>query len=328
MMDYTDRYFRYMMRAITQCAVLYTEMKMDASICYGNTEHELAFHTCERPLVLQIASDDRKLLMQALKRAEEYPYDAYNLNVGCPSARAQQRNIGACQMENPLRVARLVENMRAITNKPISVKHRIGIQGKDSYRDLKNFVHSITQSGVQHIIVHARVALLNGISPRSNRSIPPLRYRDVYQLKQDFPELQIEINGGISSLDEIHCHLRYVDRVMLGRSAYRNPMLLLALEQEYCRPDFSVTRKEVVQRFCEYVENNTLHVPLQVVQRHMMGLFSHKPGAKQWRILLSSRKLSFQKISEYADLLEHYSLSDQKDMEHINEGETLGIHQE
>lgn len=225
MMDYTDRHFRYLMRQLTRRTVLYTEMVTSAAILHGDRQRLLGFSVIEKPLVLQIGGDNPADLAECCRIAEDMGYDGVNLNVGCPSSRVQDGHFGACLMAKPEQVAACVTAMQAATALPISVKHRIGIDDCDRYEDLANFVRIVSAGGCEWFTVHARKAWLKGLNPKENRTIPPLRYGDVYRLKQDFPHLGIEINGGILTLAEAQEHLQQVDAVMIGRAAYDNPYL-------------------------------------------------------------------------------------------------------
>ena len=217
MMDRTDRHFRYFMRQITRRTLLYTEMVTAAAILHGDQDALLGFSPVEKPLVLQVGGDDPQALARCTHIAEQRGYDAINLNVGCPSPRVQTGNFGACLMTQPQRVADCVAAMGQAATLPISVKHRIGVDQCDRYEDMAHFVHLVAEAGCQHFTVHARKAWLQGLSPKENRQIPPLRYDDVHRLKQDFPDLAIEINGGFSTLEQVQTQLQQVDAVMIGR---------------------------------------------------------------------------------------------------------------
>ena len=225
MMDRTDRHFRYFMRQITKKTLLYTEMVTSAAIIYGvckqndavKRDRLLGFSLEEKPLVLQLGGDDPHDLAVCARVAEDMGYDEVNLNVGCPSDRVQNGNFGACLMAQPQRVADCVAAMMDAVSIPITVKHRIGIDQRDRYEDLVNFVQTVSQTGCVRFTVHARKAWLQGLSPKDNRTIPPLRYDDVHRLKQDFPHLWVEINGGFTQLKQVHLHLNAVDAVMIGR---------------------------------------------------------------------------------------------------------------
>ena len=292
MMDRTDRHFRYFMRQITQRTLLYTEMVTSAAIIHGDRNQLLGFSPAEKPLVLQVGGDRPQELVYCAQIAAEMGYDEINLNVGCPSSRVQNGNFGACLMAQPERVAEAIAAMQQAVNIPVTVKHRIGIDDRDSYEDLVNFVQIVSQQGgCQRFSVHARKAWLQGLSPKENRTVPPLRYHDVYRLKQDFPHLWIEINGGITSLSQAQQQLQQVDSVMIGRAAYDNPYLFATADQvifgEQDR-DIPPTRHQIIERMLPYIDE-CLHqgVRLNSITRHLLHLFAGQPGTKAWKRYLS-----------------------------------------
>ncbi len=290
MMDKTDRHYRYFMRCITRSTLLYTEMITAAAIVHGDRDHLLGFDECERPLSLQLGGDDPGELARAVRIAESYGYDEYNLNVGCPSDRVQNGNFGACLMARPDHVRVLVDAMRSATDRPVTVKHRIGIDGRERYEEMVDFVRTVSRAGPARFTVHARIAVLGGLSPKENRSVPPLRYADVYRLKRDLPHLQIEINGHVSSIDEVDRHLRHVDGVMIGRAAYDNPWLFAGVDARYfgADPATRATRGQVIEQMIPYVEAwCRAGWPARSVLRHMLGLFAFQPGTRQFRRVLS-----------------------------------------
>lgn len=289
MMDWTDRHYRYFMRCLTKKTLLYTEMVTSKAILNGDKNWLLDFSEIENPLVLQVGGDNHKELAECAKIAEDWGYDEINLNVGCPSDRVQQGNFGACLMATPELVAECVSAMINSTKIPVTVKHRIGIDNMQSYEELSNFVRIVSKAGCKRFVVHARIAILKGLSPRENRTVPPLKYDYVYQLKKDFPNLIIEINGGIKTLDEVKEHLNYTDGVMLGRIAYENPFifsqadnLIFGLKSEI------PTRRDVIELMIPYLET-CLKKGLSVnrVLIHMLGLFNNQNGAKVWKRYLS-----------------------------------------
>ena len=291
MMEWTDRHYRYAMRLLTKRTLLYTEMITAAAIIHGDRDRLLTFDPVERPLSLQLGGDDPSALARAVQIAESYGYDEFNLNVGCPSERVQTGNFGACLMAEPGRVAEIAAAMRAATNKPVTVKHRIGINGRESYAEMLEFVDTVAAAGVSRFTVHARIAVLGGLDPKQNRSVPPLRYSDVYRLKEERPQLWIEINGGVKTFSEIDEHLRHVDAVMLGRAAYETPYLFSEMDARY----FGSTapppsRAEVVESLLQYAAR--LEADGQSVRRltnHILGLFAGRPGARNWKRALSGR---------------------------------------
>ncbi|MEM9449598.1 MAG: tRNA dihydrouridine(20/20a) synthase DusA [Cyanobacteria bacterium P01_E01_bin.6] len=289
MMDRTDRHFRYFMRQITKRTLLYTEMVTSAAILHGDRDHLLGFSSDEKPLVLQVGGDSPNDLALCARIAEEMGYDEINLNVGCPSDRVQNGNFGACLMAKPQRVADCVAAMKAATSLPVSIKHRIGIDECDRYEDMANFVETVATSGCRQFTVHARKAWLKGLSPKENRTVPPLRYGDVHRLKQDFPHLFIEINGGFCTLEEAQNQLLSVDAVMIGRAAYDNPYL-------FARADFDVfgaltqppNRHDIVEAMLPYIDRWTHEgLKLNKITRHMLQLFTGQPGSRIWKRMLT-----------------------------------------
>lgn len=255
MMDRTDRHYRYFMRQITRRTLLYTEMVTTAAILHGDQEQLLGFSPEEKPLVLQLGGDNPNHLATCAKIAEDMGYDQVNLNVGCPSDRVQNGNFGACLMAQPELVAKAVEAMQKVVNIPVTIKHRIGIDDQDKYEDMANFVRIVANAGCQHFSVHARKAWLQGLSPKENRTIPPLRYEEVHRLKQEFPQLFIEINGGFKTLTEVKDQLQFVDAVMIGRAAYDHPYLFATADQEiYGEKTPPLTRQEVIEAMYPYLE--------------------------------------------------------------------------
>ncbi len=292
MMEWTDRDYRYFMRRITKFTLLYTEMVTARAILFGDPDHLLSFHQDEHPLVLQLGGDDPDELAQAIAIAEHYNYDEYNLNVGCPSERVQSGNFGACLMADPGKVAELMSAMAGATDKPVTLKHRIGIEWQATYESMREFVDVVAATGISRFTVHARVAILGGLSPKQNRSVPPIRYGDVYRLKRERQDLQIEINGQIRSLEDMAAHLSHVDAVMIGRAAYENPWMMSPVDQRFFGAPAppSASRHEVVERMIPYVQDlEDRGISPRRVFTHMLGLFSGVPGARRWRQGLSGR---------------------------------------
>ncbi len=289
MMEWSDRHYRFLMRQITRHTLLYTEMKTTGAVLHGDREKIVGFSPAEKPLVLQLGGDDPVEMAACAQIAEAWGYDEVNINVGCPSQRVQKGSFGACLMARPEVVAECVDKMRAVVKIPVTVKHRIGIDDLQCYEALANFVRIVASAGCDRFIVHARIALLQGLNPKQNRTVPPLRYEDVYRLKRDFPELIIEINGGIQTLEDMSAHLAHVDGVMVGRAAYQNPFLFATVDPLFYgasrRPP---TRREVVEAMIPYIEHWRERgvFPNRIV-RHMLGLFSHRRGNKAWKRYLS-----------------------------------------
>ena len=274
-MDWTDRHCRYFLRQVSTRARLYTEMITTGALIHGDVERHLAFSEEEHPLALQLGGSDPDELARCSKLGEAYGYDEINLNIGCPSERVQKGAFGACLMAEPRLVAECVEAIRNAVSLPVTVKHRIGINDIESYDFVRDFVASVSNAGCRTFIVHARNAVLKGLSPKENREIPPLKYDYVYRLKSEFPDLEIVINGGINTWAEITTHLAYVDGTMLGRAAYHNPWLLA---------DPGKSRPEVVRAMYEYAKQAE---SVRHVTRHMLGLYHGHRKARLWRRLLS-----------------------------------------
>ena len=289
MMDRTDRHYRYLMRQITKQTLLYTEMVTTPAIIYGERNKLLGFSPEEKPLVLQLGGDNPSQLAQCAKIAQDYGYDGVNLNVGCPSSRVQNGNFGACLMAQPQLVARAVTAMQEAVSIPVTVKHRIGIDNRDRYEDLRNFVKIVADAGCRNFTVHARKAWLQGLSPKENRDVPPLRYEDVYRLKQEFPHLFIEINGGITTLKQVNNFLKHVDAVMIGRAAYDNPYLFATVDRDiYDVNDAIPTRHQIVEAMLPYIDYWLgKDAKLNSITRHMLQLFAGQSGTKKWKRYLS-----------------------------------------
>ncbi len=285
MMDRTDRHFRYFMRQITRRTLLYTEMVTSPAIIHGDRDHLLGFSPDESPLALQVGGDDPKDLAICARIAEDMGYDEINLNVGCPSSRVQNGHFGACLMAQPDRVADCVAAMRGVVNIPVTVKHRIGIDHRDRYEDMADFVATVAAAGCQRFSVHARKAWLQGLSPKENRDVPPLRYEDVYRLKQDFPQLLIEINGGIQDISSAQQHLQQVDAVMIGRAAYDYPYRWGIGDRTFFGDHTQIlTRHEVVEAMLPYIDHWVDRgLKLNKITRHILTLFAGQPGSRAWK---------------------------------------------
>ena len=292
MMDWTDRHCRYFMRLLSRETLLYTEMVSTGALLRGERTRFLGHDPAEQPLALQLGGSDPAALAACAQLAEAAGYREVNLNVGCPSDRVQHNRIGACLMAEPELVADCLAAMRAAVAIPVTIKCRIGIDALDSDAYLARFVDTVaTRGGCTTFIVHARIALLQGLSPKQNREVPPLNYPRVYWLKQRFPELEIIINGGISDLDACERHLRQVDGVMLGREAYHNPWLLSTVDHRlFGRSDPATDRASVLEAYCNYAERQlAAGVALQHLSRHILGLFQGQPGGKRFRRHLSEQ---------------------------------------
>jgi tRNA-dihydrouridine synthase A len=284
MMDWTDRHCRYFMRLLTPNAFLYTEMVTAAAIHHGDYAALLEFDSAEHPVALQVGGSDPGLMAEAARRGGEFGYDEININVGCPSDRVQSGQFGACLMARPELVADCLRAMQAETDVPVTVKTRIGIDDEDSYAFLRRFVDLLAEAGCRQFIVHARVAILDGLSPKENRSVPPLNYEHVFRLKQDLPELQIVLNGGITTVEQVDEVLSRVDGVMIGRQAYHDPYFLAILEQHFNSRWRPPNRHAIVADMLPYIEKELARGErLGRITRHMLGLFAGQPGARAWR---------------------------------------------
>ena len=288
MLDWTTRHCRYFHRQFSQHALLYTEMVTSQAIIHAKYDH-LAFDPAENPVAIQLGGSDPEQLRHCAKLAEERGYVEINLNVGCPSDRVQNGMFGACLMAKADLVADCVTAMQSAVNIPVTVKTRIGIDELDSYEFLCDFVEKVKKTGCHELIVHARKAWLSGLSPKENREIPPLDYERVYQLKRDFPDLFISINGGIKTVEEMKAHLHHVDGVMVGREAYQNPSLLGVIDNALFDENTPIiTARQAVEKMLPYIEQQLSQgVYLNYITRHMLGTFQNCKGARQWRRYLS-----------------------------------------
>ncbi len=291
MMDWTDRHCRYFHRLLTSQTLLYTEMVTSAAIVFGDSERLLGFNNEEHPVALQIGGSDPVQLAEACKIVETFNYDEVNLNVGCPSDRVQSGMFGACLMAEPDRVADCVEAMAENLSVPVTVKTRIGIDELDSYQFLTDFVGKVAAKGCESFTIHARKAWLKGLSPKQNREVPELNYGRVYQLKKDFPQLEIILNGGVTTLQQIQTHLMRVDGVMIGRAAYQHPMLLTRIDEMFFNlPGSFVSGHQTIRAMYPYIEAQlALGIKLSSITRHLLGLFQGCPGAKLFRRHLSEQ---------------------------------------
>ena len=309
MMDWTDKHCRYFYRLISKNVQLYTEMITTKAILRGDKNRLLDFNDGENPLVLQLGGSDPKEMAECAIIAEDWGYDEVNINVGCPSDRVLSGSFGACLMKEPKLVAQCVEAMIERCGIPITVKHRIGIDDMESYDQLSDFVSLISQKGCQHFIVHARKAWLTGLSPKENRTIPPLNYPWVYQLKKDFPKLKFTINGGIETCQDIAGHLDQVDGVMLGRSIYHNPFLLEQIEVEIFKSkESTLDREHILRQYMSYIaEQSKLGVPVRSMSRHILGLYHGEANAKLFRRLLSGKVVGLDQLNDWLDFKKNSS---------------------
>ncbi len=290
MMEWTDRHFRYLVRLMTKHTRLYTEMLTAGALIHGDRERFLRFDESEHPIALQLGGSDPIEMAQSAKWGEQAGYDEININVGCPSDRVQAGRFGVCLMREPALIAECVTAMRNQVNIPITVKCRIGVDHDDSYDFLCHFVDSIKQAGCETLIVHARKAWLKGLNPKQNREVPKLDYQRIYQLKIDNPNMNIVINGGINTIEDIKLHLKHVDGVMIGRQAYKHPEFLLNVDKEIYGQANSKqpSMNDVIHEYAMYVEKNIKQgIPLKSMAKHILNLYQGIPGAKKWRRHLS-----------------------------------------
>ncbi|MDO8904634.1 tRNA dihydrouridine(20/20a) synthase DusA [Hydrogenophaga sp.] len=294
MMDWTDRHCRYFHRLLTKKTLLYTEMVTTGALMHGSVQRHLRFNEEEHPVALQLGGSDAVELAAAAKLGEQWGYDEINLNCGCPSDRVQRGAFGACLMAEPALVADGVKAMVDAVSVPVTVKHRIGIDKTESYAFVRDFVGTVSEAGCSVFMVHARNAWLQGLSPKENREVPPLRYELAYQLKRDFPQLTIGVNGGITTNEQIDMHLAHVDGVMVGREAYHHPWLMTSWDARFWGAAASeVTRDEVEEWMVAYMERAHAEdgCPWYAIARHMLGLRHGLRGARLWRQVWSDHRL-------------------------------------
>ena len=288
MMDCTDRHERYFLRLISKNVLLYTEMIVSEAIDRGDKKKLLSFNIKEKPVSLQLGGSSPKLLANASKLGEEFGYNEINLNLGCPSKKVQKNKFGACLIKEPNLVADCLTEMQAKTKLPVTVKTRIGYDNVEDYENLYNFINTLKSTGVKTFIVHARKAVLGNFTPKQNLNIPPLKYEMVYKLKKDFKDLEIIINGGITSTDQIKNHLIKTDGVMIGRSAYHSPYLLADIEKEIFNNQNILSRQEVIEQLVPYVKEEIKKgTRMNQIMRHTLGLFHGQTGSSFWKRYLS-----------------------------------------
>ena len=306
MMDCTDRHERYFLRLISKNVLLYTEMIVSEAIDRGDKKKLLSFNLKEKPVALQLGGSSPKLLASAAKIGEEFGYDEINLNLGCPSKKVQKNKFGACLIKEPKLVAECLSEMQTKTKLPVTVKTRIGYDDVDDYESLFNFINHLKSTGVKTFVIHARKAMLGKFTPKQNLNIPPLKYEMVYKLKKDFKDLEIIINGGISSTHEIKNHLNKVDGVMIGRSIYHSPYMLAEIEKEIFNNDNVLSREQVIEQLVPYVKNEIKNgTRMNQIMRHTLGLFHGKTGSSFWKKYLTKnmcvRDADVQKIDHIMD---------------------------
>jgi len=306
MMDCTDRHERYFLRLISRNVLLYTEMIVSDAIDRGDKKKLLSFNLNEKPVALQLGGSSPKLLAQSSKVGEEFGYDEINLNLGCPSKKVQKNKFGACLIKEPNLVADCLNEMQKTTKLPVTVKTRIGYDDVEDYESLYNFINLLKSTGVKTFIIHARKAILGKFTPKQNLNIPPLKYEMVYKIKEDFKDLEIVINGGISSPKEVKNHLKKIDGVMIGRSIYHSPYMLADIEKEIFNNKNVLSREEVIKELVKYVKQEIKQgTRLNQVMRHTLGLFHGQAGSSFWKRYLSEnmcvRNADVQKIDHIMD---------------------------
>ena len=310
MMDCTDRHERYFLRLISKHVLLYTEMVVSEAIDRGDKDKLLSFDLREKPVALQLGGSTPKLLANAAKIGEDYGYDEINLNLGCPSKKVQKNRFGACLIKEPNLVADCLSEMINATSLPVTVKTRIGYDDVEDYEHFFNFIKTLKETGVKTFIIHARKAMLGKFTPKQNLNIPPLKYDYVYNLKKDFPNEEIIINGGITSIEEIENHLKKTDGVMIGRAAYHTPYLLADIEKEIFKSEIIPSRQEVIENLIPYVKEELKKgTRLNQIMRHTLGLFHGQSGASHWKRYLSEnmcvRNADVQKIDHIMDKIKY-----------------------
>ena len=310
MMDCTDRHDRFFLRLISKNVMLYSEMVATKSALHGDRKKILSYSPEEKPLVLQVGGSDKKELSEVAKIAEDMGYDEININLGCPSKKVQKNKFGACLMKEPNLVADCLSKMRSTTKLPITIKTRIGYDSVEDYENFYNFISILKSTGVKTFIIHARKAMLGKFTPKQNLNIPPLKYDYVYRLKKDFPDEEIIINGGITSINEIKTHLNKTDGVMIGRAAYHTPYFLEEIENEIFGNDNVPSRQEVIENLIPYIKEEIKKgTRLNQIMRHTLGLFHGQTGASYWKRYLSEnmcvRDADVQKINHIMDKIKY-----------------------
>jgi len=313
MMDCTDRHERFFLRLISKNTLLYTEMVVSEAINRGDKKKLLEFNINEKPVALQIGGSSPKLLAEASKIGEDFGYDEINLNLGCPSKKVEKNKFGACLMKEPNLVADCLSNMQSATKLPVTIKTRIGYDNVEDYENFYNFISILKDTGVKTFIIHSRKAILGKFTPKQNLNIPPLKYDYVYNLKKDFPNEEIIINGGITSTEEIKSHLTKTDGVMIGRAAYHTPYLLAEIEKEIFNNDDIPSRQEVIENLIPYIrEEIKKGTRLNQIMRHTLGLFHGQAGASYWKRYLSEnmcvRDADVKKIDHIMDKIKYNNI--------------------
>ena len=316
MMDCTDRHDRYFLRLISKNVMLYSEMVATKSAIHGDRKKILGFREEEKPVALQVGGSDKNELAEVAKLAEQFGYDEININLGCPSKKVQKNSFGACLMKEPDLVAECINNMVNSCKIPVTAKTRIGVDEIEDFEYLNNFINKIKQSGCKTVILHARKALLKGLTPKQNLNIPKLNYKMVYEIKKANPELEIIINGGVSQTEEIKKHLEHCDGVMIGRAIYQNPYFLTDIEKEIFNTNEVPSREQIAKQIISYLEEEVkLGTKVNHVMRHTVGLYHGQPGSKDWKRYLSdnmmARDSDFQKAKHIMTIVQNNEKANQ-----------------
>ena len=316
MMDCTDRHDRFFLRLMSKNVMLYTEMVATKSAIHGDRKKILSYSSDEKPLALQVGGSNKEELAEVAKIAEDMGYDEININLGCPSKKVQKNMFGACLMKEPDLVAECISAMVNSCKIPVTAKTRIGFDNEERFEYLNNFIHKMKYAGAKTFILHARKAMLTGLSPKQNLNIPKLNYNMVYEIKKQNPELEIIINGGISKIDEINKHLRHCDGVMIGRSIYQNPYSLVEIEKEIFNTEINPTREQVAEQLLDYVGKEVkLGTKVNHIMRHTVGLYHGQIGSKDWKRYLSdnlmARESDFQKTKHIMTIVQNNEKANQ-----------------
>ena len=316
MMDCTDRHDRYFLRLISKNVMLYTEMVVTKAVLRGDKHKLLKFNNLEKPLALQVGGSDKKELAEVAKIAEDYGYDEVNINLGCPSKKVQKNSFGACLMKEPDLVSECLAEMKNSCNIPVTAKTRIGFDDTEEFDYLNMFINKMKSSGCKTIILHARKAILKGLTPKQNLNIPKLNYQMVYDIKKSNPDLEIIINGGITDTDQIKKHLNFCDGVMIGRAIYQNPYFLKDIENAIFKNSNISSREEIVKQILKYLEEEIkLGTKVNQVMRHTVGLYFGQPGSKEWKKYLSdnmmARDSDFQKSKHIMTIVQNNEKANQ-----------------
>jgi len=316
MMDCTDRHDRYFLRLISKNVMLYTEMVVTKAVLRGDKHKLLKFNNLEKPLALQVGGSDKKELAEVAKIAEDYGYDEVNINLGCPSKKVQKNSFGACLMKEPDLVSECLAEMKNSCNIPVTAKTRIGFDDTEEFDYLNMFINKMKSSGCKTIILHARKAILKGLTPKQNLNIPKLNYQMVYDIKKSNPDLEIIINGGITDTDQIQKHLNFCDGVMIGRAIYQNPYFLKDIENVIFKNSNILSREEIVKHILKYLEEEIkLGTKVNQVMRHTVGLYFGQPGSKEWKKYLSdnmmARDSDFQKSKHIMTIVQNNEKANQ-----------------